>query len=64
MSTVSHITYTMNVEQDSFVMPSMPIDNYMHSVSMVVNFINPKPILKQNIAKGTTDPRVEFIFPK
>ena len=46
MSTVSHITYTMNVDQDSFVMPSMPIDNFMHSISMVVTFINPKSILK------------------
>ena len=46
MATVSHITYTMNFEQDSFVMPSTPINNFMHSISMVVTFINPKSILK------------------
>ena len=49
MSTVSLITYnTMNVGQDS-VMSSMPIANrqlYAFNISLVVNSINPKSILK------------------
>ena len=45
MSTGSLITYTMNVEQDSFIMLSLPIVN-MPSISIDVNFINPKSILK------------------
>ena len=38
--------------------------NYHHPACIFETFKKARPSTKVNIAKGTTDPRVEFILPK